>query len=104
MNIGFISTRLAGVDGVSLETQKLAKVFREMGHDCFFCAGELDGNAQPSYLIPEAHFTHPTAKALHDEAFAKTKISAGIFSHASMLLPIVFVRNWKNLSKNIVST
>lgn len=80
MNIGFISTRLAGVDGVSLETQKLAQVFREMGHDCFFCAGELDGNAQPSYLIPEAHFTHPTAKALHDEAFAKPKLSPEFFA------------------------
>ncbi len=80
MNIGFISTRLAGVDGVSLETQKLAKVFREMGHDCFFCAGELDGNAQPGYLIPEAHFTHPTAKALHDEAFAKPKLEAEFFA------------------------
>ena len=53
MNIGFVGTRFAGVDGVSLETQKLAQVFREMGHDCFFCAGELDGNAQPSYLIPK---------------------------------------------------
>ncbi|GAB5493932.1 MAG: glycosyltransferase family 4 protein [Phototrophicaceae bacterium] len=80
MNIGFISTRLAGVDGVSLETQKLAHVFREMGHNCFFCAGELDGNAQPSYLIPEAHFTHPTAKALHDEAFSKPKLSPDFFA------------------------
>lgn len=80
MNIGFISTRLAGVDGVSLETQKLAKVFREMGHDCFFCAGELDGNAQPGYLIPEAHFSHPTAKALHDEAFAKPKLAPEFFA------------------------
>lgn len=79
MNIGFISTRLAGVDGVSLETQKLAKAFREMGHDCFFCAGELDGNAQPGYLIPEAHFTHPEARALHDEAFAKPKLSSEFF-------------------------
>ncbi|MEL6150092.1 MAG: glycosyltransferase family 4 protein, partial [Chloroflexota bacterium] len=53
-----------------LETQKLAHVFREMGHECFYCAGELDSNAQPGYLVPEMHFTHPEAKALHDEAFA----------------------------------
>lgn len=69
MKIGFISTRLAGVDGVSLETQKLAQVMREFGHECFFCAGELDGNAQPGYLVPEMQFTHPEAKALHDEVF-----------------------------------
>ena len=80
MNIGFISTRLAGVDGVSLETQKLAHVFSEMGHDCFYCAGQLDGNAQPGYLIPEAHFTHPEAKALHDEAFAKPTLAPEFFA------------------------
>ena len=28
-NVGFISTRLAGTDGVSLETAKWAKVFEE---------------------------------------------------------------------------
>ncbi|MEM9953373.1 MAG: glycosyltransferase family 4 protein [Chloroflexota bacterium] len=80
MNIGFVGTRFAGVDGVSLETQKLAQVFREMGHECFFCAGELDSNAQPSYHIPEAHFTHPTAKKLHDEAFSKPKLSPEFFA------------------------
>jgi glycosyltransferase involved in cell wall biosynthesis len=79
MNIGFISTRLAGIDGVSLETQKLAQVMRELGHDCFFCAGELDGNAQPGYLIPEMHFTHPIAKALHDEVFINPKPSVETF-------------------------
>ncbi|MEM6283347.1 MAG: glycosyltransferase family 4 protein [Chloroflexota bacterium] len=80
MNIGLISTRLAGVDGVSLETQKLAQVFREMGHQCFYCAGELDGNAQPGYLVPEMHFTHPEAKALHDEAFASPHLPPEYFA------------------------
>lgn len=79
MNIGFISTRLAGVDGVSLETQKLAQVMREFGHECYFCAGELDGNAQPGYLVPEMHFTHPVAKALHDEVFINPKPSVKTF-------------------------
>ncbi|MGB7342537.1 MAG: glycosyltransferase family 4 protein [Phototrophicaceae bacterium] len=79
MNIGFVGTRFAGVDGVSLETQKLAQAFREMGHECFFCAGELDGNAQPSYHIPEAHFTHPLAKQLHDEAFAQPHLDPEFF-------------------------
>ncbi|MEO0560666.1 MAG: glycosyltransferase family 1 protein, partial [Chloroflexota bacterium] len=79
MNIGFVGTRFAGVDGVSLETQKLAHVFREMGHKCFYCAGELDGNAQPGTLVPEMHFTHPEAKALHDEAFAAPTLPSAYF-------------------------
>ena len=30
--IGFISTRFAGTDGVSLETQKWATIFERLGH------------------------------------------------------------------------
>lgn len=79
MNIGFIGTRFAGVDGVSLETQKLAQVFHEFGHKCFYCAGELDSHAQPGMLVPEMHFTHPVAKDLHDQAFAKPKLEPAYF-------------------------
>ena len=42
MRIGFLSTRLAGTDGVSLETRKWAKVTQRLGHQVFFCAGQLD--------------------------------------------------------------
>lgn len=69
MNIGFISTRLAGVDGVSLETTKLVHVFEEMGHECFYCAGEFDGDAKPGWLVPSMHFHDPVARKIHDEVF-----------------------------------
>ena len=42
MNVGFISTRLAGTDGVTLETVKWARICRDLGHNTFFCAGQLD--------------------------------------------------------------
>ncbi len=41
-NVGFISTRLAGTDGVSLETKKWADVFESEGYKSFYFAGELD--------------------------------------------------------------
>jgi len=56
MNIGFISTRLAGHDGVSLEAAKWATVLEQMGHNIFYCAGELEDHGPPGTLIPEAHF------------------------------------------------
>jgi glycosyltransferase involved in cell wall biosynthesis len=59
MNIGFISTRLAGNDGVSLETVKWAKVLARMGHNIFYCAGELEKDSPPGLLIPEMHFEYP---------------------------------------------
>ncbi len=67
--IGFISTRLAGTDGVSLETAKWARVLTEMGHECFFFAGELDWPPERSYLLPEAHFQHPEIQAINGDLF-----------------------------------
>ncbi len=54
--IGFVSTRLSGTDGVSLETQKWAHVFEQDGHQCFFMAGELDTPEARSRLVPDCHF------------------------------------------------
>jgi mannosylglucosylglycerate synthase len=82
MNIGFLATRLAGVDGVSLEVAKLAHLLREMGHTIFYCAGELDpddGNRPPGRLVPGMHFTDPVAKRLHDEAFNTSRPSVPLF-------------------------
>jgi glycosyltransferase involved in cell wall biosynthesis len=54
--IGFVSTRLAGTDGVSLETQKWVSVLEGEGHHCFFMAGELDTPEDCSRLVPDCHF------------------------------------------------
>ena len=54
--IGFIATRFAGTDGVSLEAAKWAEVLSEAGHHCFWFAGELDKPDAISELVPEAHF------------------------------------------------
>jgi len=69
MNIGFVSTRLAGTDGVTLETIKWARICRDLGHNAFFCAGQLDPEISPGVLLPEAHFTHPEIVALHQKCF-----------------------------------
>lgn len=69
MNIGFLSTRLAGTDGVTLETVKWAVVCRKLGHNVAFCAGHLDPALQPAKLIPEAHFTHPDIVAIQQKCF-----------------------------------
>ncbi|HID88182.1 MAG TPA: glycosyltransferase [Anaerolineae bacterium] len=69
MNIGFVSTRLAGTDGVSLETAKWATICERLGHTVFYCAGELEPGCPPGLLVPEMHFTHPEVKWIHDHAF-----------------------------------
>jgi glycosyltransferase involved in cell wall biosynthesis len=77
MRIGFISTRLNGTDGVSLEVEKWAKVLRRLGHDLFYCAGELGGYASGGTLIPQLHFDHQSVVLLSRRAFDEATDSDG---------------------------
>ncbi|MFN7034738.1 MAG: glycosyltransferase [Bellilinea sp.] len=72
LKIGFVSTRFAGTDGVSLETEKWAAVFEKMGHTCFYFAGMCDRPAEVSYVVPNLFFHHPEMETLHEEAFNQT--------------------------------
>ena len=70
-NIGFVSTRLAGIDGVSLEASKWADVLESNGHRCFWFAGELDKDPKKSFLVAEAHFQHPHNNWINERVFGK---------------------------------
>ena len=61
-----LATRLAGTDGVSLESDKLADALRRRGFEVVDVAGELDG---PGVLVPEMHFRDPVAMALGARCF-----------------------------------
>ena len=77
-NVGFISTRLAGTDGVSLETAKWAAVFERHGFECFYMAGELDTPAERSFLVEQAHFTHPEIEDIRRGCFGVQRREASI--------------------------
>jgi glycosyltransferase involved in cell wall biosynthesis len=78
MKVGFISTRLAGTDGVSLETHKWAEVARRLGHQVFYCAGELEKDVPNPTLIPELHFRDPEAVAIGEQVFGRLEPPAGL--------------------------
>lgn len=67
--VAFVATRIAGTDGVSLETRKWAEVLRRLGVECSYVAGELDADLAPAVRIPEAHFAHPRIRAIAEQAF-----------------------------------
>jgi glycosyltransferase involved in cell wall biosynthesis len=67
--IGFVSTRFAGTDGVTLETHKWEHILGKLGHTCFFFAGELEYPPERSYLVEEAHFEHPEIRAITADLF-----------------------------------
>lgn len=73
--IGFISTRFAGTDGVSLETAKWTTVIEGMDHECFYFCGLCDRPQEKSYIVPEAFYRHPTIDAINQVIFK------GIWGH-----------------------
>jgi mannosylglucosylglycerate synthase len=85
MRIGFISTRFSGTDGVSLEATKWVKTLENLGHECFFFAGESDWPAERSYLVPEAHLAHPDIQALSVELFERRLRSGSTSSMVTRL-------------------
>ena len=72
-SFGFVSTRLAGTDGVSLETEKWVEVLRRHGSDVYFCAGELDTDETRSHLAPRFSFKHPDIVAVQEALFVERR-------------------------------
>ena len=58
MNFGFVSTRFAGTDGVSLEAAKWAEVLWKEGHVSHWFSGMSDRQPGISMVVPEAYFGH----------------------------------------------
>jgi glycosyltransferase involved in cell wall biosynthesis len=70
--IGFVSTRIAGTDGVSMETFKWFQILDRNGYACHFFAGELDTPPECSFLAPKAHFEHPDILEINSACFGRT--------------------------------
>ncbi len=71
--VGFISTRFAGTDGVSLESAKWAQVLWDDRHVSFWYSGLTDRAPEVSLCVPEAHFEHPENKWLNDRLWGVTR-------------------------------
>ena len=69
LRIGFVATRFAGTDGVSLEAEKWAVELRAMGHDVYYFAGIVDRPPEKSMEVPEAFFGHPDVQRIGHAVF-----------------------------------
>ena len=69
MRVAFVSTRIAGSDGVSLETEKWADVLERLGVECYYIAGECDRSPERTAIIEQAHFRHPAILSITERAF-----------------------------------
>ncbi|MEM8866396.1 MAG: glycosyltransferase family 4 protein [Planctomycetota bacterium] len=87
--IGFVGTRFAGTDGVSLEAAKWAKLLWEYNNVSYWYAGKLDTDPAVSMLVPHAYFGHPDIQWINDRIFGKPtrdpEVSRRIFALAEHL-------------------
>ncbi len=73
LSFGFVSTRFAGLDGVSLEAQKWVDVLTSKGCRVCYMAGELDTDAEISHYVPQAHFEDPEILEIQRQLFVAKK-------------------------------
>ena len=69
MRVGLVSTRLSGVDGVTLESFKIKHILEEAGHEVEAFAGLLEERFRPGVEYPPAHFAHVDNVALNSDMF-----------------------------------
>ncbi|MFQ5732891.1 MAG: glycosyltransferase [Planctomycetaceae bacterium] len=84
-NIGFISTRLSGTDGVSLESSKWAEVLWHHEHVSYWYAGKLDRAPEISMEVPEAFFRHPENVEIDRQSFGTLQRPADLTSRINDL-------------------
>jgi glycosyltransferase involved in cell wall biosynthesis len=88
-NIGFVGTRFAGTDGVTLEAAKWARILWDHRHVSHWFAGKLDTNPDISMLVPHAYFGHPDIQWINDRVFRVTtrqpEVTRRIFNMADHL-------------------
>lgn len=68
-NIGLVSTRFEGTDGVTLESAKWAQLLWDHEHISYWFAGLLDRHADISMEVPEAYFDHQENRWINDRVF-----------------------------------
>lgn len=85
MNFGFVSTRFAGTDGVSLESMKWAEVLQRAGHACHWFSGLNDRPEEVASVDPEAHFGHPRIGALQDRLWNRDTFDPEILEEVAAL-------------------
>ena len=98
-NIGFVSTRFAGNDGVSLEAAKWAEVLEASNHNCYWFAGDLDRDPAKSLLVEEAYFEHETVKWVQDRAFGTKERKAVVTDMVHALRSLLKMRLYEFIEK-----
>jgi glycosyltransferase involved in cell wall biosynthesis len=72
LQVGMIGTRFAGLDGVTLESIKVAEILQRQGHRVTWFAGRLDPEFSPGVEVPAAGFESEENIKLGESVFGVT--------------------------------
>jgi len=76
--LGFVGTRFAGTDGVSLEAAKWAQLLWDARNVSYWYGGKLDTNPDISMLVPHAYFGHPDIQWINERIFGRSTRDAEV--------------------------
>ena len=96
---GFISTRFAGTDGVSLEARKWTDVLSQSGHQSHWFAGKLDTDSCRSMLVPEAFFENKENCWINSQVFGRRSRSRECTNRIQKLKEILKDKLYEFLEK-----
>ena len=68
-SVAFVSYQLKGHDGVSAESEKWIRIFREWGFTVHRIAGFIPGAGEYDHIIPELNFLDPRIEAFTEDFF-----------------------------------
>lgn len=98
-NIGFVSTRFHGTDGVSLESAKWAQVLWDFKHVSYWFAGKLDRAPEISMLESKSFFEHEKIKRINESAFGVKSRTPGLTEEIHKFRSIIKARLYKFIEK-----
>ncbi len=98
-NIGFVSTRFAGTDGVSLEAAKWAQMLWDHRHVSYWFAGVLDRSPEVSFLVPEAFFDHEENQWINRRVFGVQKRTPYITGRIHALREYLKIKLYEFIAK-----
>lgn len=78
LRIGLIGTRFAGLDGVSLESIKVARVLESLGHEVSWFAGVLDDEFSPGVQSSDAFFDTEANLELNSRIFGTDNCASAV--------------------------
>ncbi len=103
----FVHYRSGALDGVSLEIEKRAKVFKSLGGEVYYLTGFDPLHKKNVFLVPEIDLFNPLTKILYSFLFQKNpfveKIAREVFNYSQKIIFDKFDKVFRKIKPDLVA-